>query len=126
MHEFVLPYPPSCNRYYRNVGGRTLLSRAGRLYREEVAALLAGRGCLPTAAQSLRRPLAGPIQLEIDIHPPDRRRRDIDNVLKGLLDSIEKGGGYHDDSQIVHLTIRKREPVAKGRAIVRMKELQSE
>ena len=29
-----LPWPPTANRYWRNVNGRMVLSRAGREYRE--------------------------------------------------------------------------------------------
>jgi crossover junction endodeoxyribonuclease RusA len=71
----VLPFPPSVNRYYRHVGYRTLLSREGRAYRKTVCALLAGR---------VRQPLAIPLQAELHLYPPDRRRRDWDNFQKGV------------------------------------------
>lgn len=61
--RFVLPFPPSVNRYYRHVGRRTLLSREGRNYREVVLALLAGR---------VRQPLTSHLQVELDPYPPDR------------------------------------------------------
>ena len=35
-----------------------------------------------------------------DFYPPDRRRRDLDNLQKSLWDAIQYGGGYRDDSQI--------------------------
>lgn len=111
MFEVELPYPPSVNHYYRHVGPRTLISRKGRRFREHVAASL--------AAEGVRR-LAGPIELEVVIFPPDRRRRDIDNVQKALLDALEHGGAYHDDSQIVKLTIEKRTLVPGGRTLVRI------
>ena len=38
--------------------------------------------------------------MRLRIYPPDRRRRDSDNVLKCLLDSLEKGGAYLDDNQV--------------------------
>ncbi|RLT07807.1 MAG: RusA family crossover junction endodeoxyribonuclease [Planctomycetota bacterium] len=111
--QFDLPYPPSVNHYWRRVGARTLISRQGRIFRESVCSLLA-----------LRRlhPLDGPLSIEIDVFPPDHRRRDIDNLLKSLLDALEAAGVYHNDSQIVELTIRKLEPVADGRTRVRIEE----
>jgi hypothetical protein len=32
--------------------------------------------------------------MSIIVHPPDRRRRDIDNVQKALLDALQHGGAY--------------------------------
>lgn len=111
MIELELPFPPSVNHYYRRVGPRTLISREGRRFREEVCALLAAAGV---------KPLAGPIRVEIEVYPPDRRRRDIDNLQKGLIDALEHGGAYRDDSQIVRLSIEKRECIPAGRTIVRI------
>jgi len=111
MVEVTLPYPPSVNHYYRRVGHRTLISREGRAFREEVCAILAEAGI---------KPLSGSLRLQIDVHPPDRRRRDIDNVQKALLDALEHGGAYKDDSQIVKLEIEKREPRVGGKTIVRI------
>ena len=111
MIELELPFPPSVNHYYRRVGPRTLISREGRRFRETVCALLAAAGV---------RPHTGPIRVEIEVYPPDRRRRDIDNVQKALFDALEHGGAYRDDSQIVKLAIEKRECTSVGRTIVRI------
>ncbi len=111
MIELELPFPPSVNHYYRRVGPRTLISREGRRFRERVCALLAAAR-IPT--------LEGPVCVEIDVYPPDRKRRDIDNLAKGLLDALEHGGAYRDDSQIVRLSIEKQECVSGGRTLVRI------
>ena len=52
-----------------------------------------------------------------------RRRRDLDNCLKSLLDAMEHGGAYADDSQIVRLAVEKREPVDGGKTLVRIRKL---
>lgn len=114
MVEFQLPYPPSVNHYWRRVGARTLISRGGRAFRQAVCSLLAARGV---------RPLTGPLEVEVLVHPPDRRRRDIDNVQKALLDALQHGGAYADDSQIVRLAIEKGEPMEGGQTIVRIKKV---
>ena len=36
MIKLELPFPPSMNRYYRNLNGRTLLSAKGRKYKNDV------------------------------------------------------------------------------------------
>lgn len=113
MLELELPYPPSVNHYWRRVGARTLISRGGRAFREAVCSILAARGI---------RPIAGPLVVEVTIHPPDRRRRDIDNIQKALLDALQHGGAYGDDSQIVRLTIEKCEPLDGGKTIVRIRK----
>jgi len=113
MLELELPYPPSINHYWRRVGPRTLISREGRRFRERVVAILAALHI---------RPLAGNLAVHVEVFPPDRRRRDIDNVLKSLLDALEHGGAFHDDSQVADLRARKLGPKAGGKVIVRIQE----
>jgi len=110
MITLVLPYPPSVNHYYRHVGSKTLISKEGRRYRSAVCRLVSDTGI---------DPLDGPIWMDIEINPPDKRRRDIDNVLKALLDSLQHGGAYKDDSQVEALSIEKLGPVEGGRTVVR-------
>ncbi|MFM7165224.1 MAG: RusA family crossover junction endodeoxyribonuclease [Planctomycetaceae bacterium] len=104
-----LPHPPSINHYSRHVGTRTFISRQGRAFRQAVCSILAAAGVVP---------LEGPLIVEIAIFPPDRRRRDVDNVLKALLDALQHGRAYLDDSQIVRLTIEKRHVVSGGKSLV--------
>jgi crossover junction endodeoxyribonuclease RusA len=113
MIELELPFPPSVNHYYRRVGPRTLISREGRRFRERVCAVLAATRV---------DPLAGPLTVEIEIYPPDRRRRDIDNVQKALLDALQHGGAYRDDSQIEDLRIKRCDCVPAGRTLVRIRK----
>ena len=104
--QFDLPYPPSVNHYWRRVGARTLISRQGRAFRESVCSLLA-----------LRRlhPLDGWLKVHLQIFPPDRRRRDVDNIQKPVLDALQHAGVYHDDFQIVSLITDRMQPVQDGR-----------
>jgi len=111
MIELELPYPPSVNHYWRRVGARTLISRGGRAFRASVCSILAGCGI---------EPMDGPLSVEIDVYPPDRRRRDIDNLQKALLDALAHGGAYHDDSQIARLTVQRRHVVPNGKVHVRL------
>ena len=113
MIQLELPYPPSVNHYWRRVGARTLISRGGRAFRTSVCSILADYGV---------EPLDGPLEIDIRVYPPDRRRRDIDNVQKALLDALEHGGAYEDDSQIVRLTIEKGEPIGGGKTIVQIRK----
>lgn len=99
-----LPYPPSVNTLWRSAGGRNILSEAGRAYRRQgLTSLLfvskADRACWP---------FTGPLAVEIYVHPPDRRRRDLDNIPKAVLDLLTHGGVYQDDSQIDRLLIQRQ------------------
>lgn len=102
--ELSLPLPPSANHYYRRVGRSTLISRAGREYRRGVKAALTAIGA-PS--------VTGSLAVSVTVYPPDRRRRDLDNLLKCLLDSLQHGGLYRDDSMIDRIDIR-RGPLTRG------------
>jgi Holliday junction resolvase RusA-like endonuclease len=115
--ELELPFPPSVNHYWRRVGARTLISRGGRLFRQQVVSILSDRGV---------RPLDGDLEVFIELYPPDRRRRDVDNSQKALLDALRQGGAYHDDSQIIHLDTWKREPIPGGMVFVRISKCMEE
>ena len=92
-----LPWPPSANTYYRRAGHVMHLSPKGRKYRDDVLACIWADGILPK--------ISGRIRVSIIANPPDRRKRDIDNIIKPLLDSLTIAGVWFDDSQIDHLEI---------------------
>lgn len=100
-----LPWPPSANTYYRNIAGKTLISAKGRAYRDEVM-----DRCLEQRVRKDSRRL----RVTITAFPPDRRRRDLDNMLKGLLDALTHGGAWDDDSQIDDLRIVRGPVTADG------------
>jgi crossover junction endodeoxyribonuclease RusA len=57
--------------------------------------------------------IGGPLKVELLAFPPDRRRRDLDNLQKALLDSIVAAGVIEDDSNIDDLRV-VRGPVFPG------------
>ena len=116
--EFELPWPPSVNHYYRHVGPRVLISRDGRRYRERIVSMM-------RLGETEKH--YGPVELFIELYPPDNRRRDVDNSLKCLLDTFTHAGLYDDDSQICKLTVIKREPMPPdGMAYIRICEWKNE
>ena len=113
MLEVELPFPPSVNHYWRMWRGRMVISKEGRAYRTTVAGILRKLGV---------QPMLGRLAVAIEVFPPDHRRRDLDNLLKALGDSLQHGGAFPDDSQIVWLLIEKAQLVPGGKVMVRITE----
>ena len=109
MVTVVLPWPPSVNGYYRSVNGRNILSKRGRIYKQAAARAVIAAGA--------NRHLSGRLRVKLVAHPPNSARRDLDNLAKGLLDSMQAAGVYLDDSQIDELTIT-RAGIEKGGVVV--------
>jgi len=104
--SITLPYPPSVNSIWRQIvignRPRTILSRRGRDY----------YASLPKFDDQA---VDGDVHVTVDVYPPDRRRRDLDNVLKVVLDSITKMGAIHDDSQIKRIQAAMHDPLPTAR-----------
>lgn len=105
-----LPWPPTVNHYYTVARGRKILSKKGRDYKEAA--------WLHLLSQGRYKQLEGDVSLFIRAYPPDKRRRDIDNILKPLLDVLTTAGIYKDDSQVTDLRIQKFNPCKPGRVEV--------
>lgn len=101
-----LPYPPTVNTYYTVARGRKILSKKGRAYKKEALGWL--------LEQNVPKGSEGAYSVMIYVRPPDKRRRDIDNLLKPLLDSLVDYGVIPDDSMIFDLRIQKFDPVKGG------------
>jgi len=95
-----LPYPPSMNAYLRHLpNGKTLLSERGRAYHATVWEVV--KRTFPGHA-----PFLGDLVVTATAFPPDKRRRDLDNIFKMVGDSLTKADVWRDDSQIQRLTIQ--------------------
>ena len=90
--DLELSVPPSINKYYAQVGKRRIITKEGRLYKELVAGLTVKK-------------LEGRVSVTIELYAKDKRRRDLDNICKCLLDSLQGCGLYEDDSQIDRLMV---------------------
>lgn len=109
---FKLPFPPSVNTYWRNFRGRMVLSAKGRQYKIDVVKILSLEPkWLPFAEKE-------ELKVLLDLFPPDKRRRDIDNFSKGLLDALGAASVYGDDSQIKAQLCRFNAPGRPGHCLV--------
>ena len=93
----TFPMPPSINDYYgRRPSGGVYIKKEGKEFREKVVAkVMDSYGDFPTFTE--------PVRVVVDRYPPDRRRRDADNILKALLDAIKHAGVYRDDCLVFEL-----------------------
>lgn len=120
MITLHLPYPPSVNTYWRHptagkLAGRHLISEKGRKYRADVC------WSIPHSVEKFSCRLS----VTIECFPPDRRRRDLDNVAKGLLDALSHAGVWGDDEQIDDLRIMRREVTKGGAVRVRIEPMEA-
>ena len=89
----TLPEPPSANRYWRHVNGRTILSADARTYRQAVA-----NACLRNRVLT---PLDGEVAVTFRWFRA-RKSGDLDNRTKQLFDAMQ-GCLLRSDAQIVEL-----------------------
>lgn len=106
--QFALPYPPSVNHYWRKWRGKMVISQSGRDYRRDVV------NAIETQYQDVVR-FDCPVIVLMVMHPPDRRKRDIDNIEKAVYDSLKHCGVIKDDSLIIQQFVVKSNPVTGGR-----------
>ena len=113
---YKLPWPPSVNHYWLlvNRGSRPakIIGKKGREFREAVQEIVGDK-----------TPLTKRLKVTIWAYPPDRRKRDLDNVFKATLDSLEHAGVYEDDNQIDELAIYREEIIKGGELRVRIQEI---
>ena len=114
MFTLELQYPPSWNHFYSYVRGRPLLSKDAREYRKHVRYQL---------MLSKFKPMLGDLAVRIEISPPDQRRRDLDNAQKTILDALQNGGAFWDDSQIAWLLTVRLDPIPDGQATIQFWQL---
>jgi crossover junction endodeoxyribonuclease RusA len=104
-----LPWPPTVNHYWGQRGKSRFVKREGLLFRVAVLAEF----------RRVRHRGFGLSRLRVDIVacPPDKRRRDLDNLGKAVCDAMGHAGAYADDSQIDDFRIH-RGPLKKGGGLI--------
>ena len=110
----TLPWPPSVNTYYTVWKGRKILSKKAKQFKLDCIEHITGR----------KTPLTGELRVHILVCMPDKRRRDLDNLLKPILDVLGDFNIYDDDSQISDLRIVKTTFATKGTVRVHIEEIE--
>ena len=89
IEQIKLPFPVSVNAAYRSVNGRSILSAKARDWKNEAGWAL--------RLQRYER-FTGPVEIELVLNPPDKRKRDLDNAFKLVLDLLKTHQIIVDDS----------------------------
>ena len=106
-----LPWPPSALKPNGSHGHWAKKSSAAKAYRITCAWACREAGLVPTGIDRAH--------LTIRFHAPDKRRRDLDNMLATIkcgLDAVSEAIGV-DDSKF-GLTILRGEPIKGGRVVI--------
>jgi len=90
MIQIEIPFPPSMNRLWR-------ASKGGGVYRSPEYAAWRKEAAWAIAAQSRGQSITGPFKITMLVVAPDKRHRDIDNLLKASLDAVAASGLIEND-----------------------------
>lgn len=106
--NLTIPFPPSVNTYWGFRGSRRFLTARATAFKTQVNTEFSRSGHEGFANQRLK--------VTIELYPPDRRIRDIDNVVKSTLDALCQSGVFVDDGQIDVLHVERKEVIKWGAA----------
>lgn len=102
MLKAVLPKPPSINHIYgftsRGGFARSYITKEGKNWFDEAALKL-------KAQIKKKKPIESDLEITIDLYTA--RRQDVDNIVKPILDLLQKNNVVVNDSQIYRLTVEK-------------------
>tara|TARA_R110000744_G_C19371578_1_gene562730 strand:+ start:26802 stop:27212 length:411 start_codon:yes stop_codon:yes gene_type:complete len=106
-YEIFLPFPPTVNNYYVKTKRGVFISMKGKAFRAAVA-------------DAVNEQLPGvyideKMLVEVILYPPDKRKRDVDNYSKALMDALTECGLWEDDS-LIDQTFIYRGEVFNGEA----------
>jgi len=106
-YDFSMPYPPTLNTMWAVFRGRKILSKKGRLYRDQAINHLREIGLYEEEIKSK-------LSVSMVINPPTLRKYDIDNFCKAPFDALSHAGFWLDDEQVYSLIIKKGEKTKGG------------
>lgn len=104
-----LPYPTSTNRLYRRT--------STGVYRAPAYATWFRAASNELNAQHPGK-VSGPYELRIVLGRPDRRRRDLDNIVKSISDVLVLNRVVDDDSQAIKITLEWSDAVTGAHVFV--------
>lgn len=116
MITFTAPGPPVPKERARILKRRTFTPGKTKAFESSVAAY-ARIAMREAGVEMVGKRI--PVSLSLEFYMPDRRRRDIDNMAKAVMDGLN-GVLYHDDYQVVRLECVKSVDKDDPRTVVTM------
>lgn len=114
----TLPFPPSMNTYWRTprsgqLAGMTMLSVKAREFRAAAVRAIGPR----------KDRIAGRVAVKVVLNAPTKRKFDLDNFSKGVLDALSHAGVWVDDEQVDLLFVMRGKVGKPGSAVVTIEEI---
>lgn len=94
--ELTMDYPPSVNRLWRT-------SKSGTVYRSKEYTDWRKKTAWELSIQAKFKQISGAYKITVKAVRPDKRRRDLDNLIKSISDVLVAAGVIEDDSLCEHL-----------------------
>lgn len=126
----ILPWSPSVNHYWTPVArfnprtrqyyGELVLNSAAREYRDS-----AGWAILAQRPKRHQWPYRQSVRATLTVHPPDQKRRDLDNICKAVLDVLVSSGVLVDDALVHELHLYHATWCPDGRIEVCIESLEA-
>lgn len=113
--QITIPFPPSVNTYWGFRGSHRYLTSKAKTFKDMVNTVYLRSGFEPLGDARLK--------VTIELYPPDRRIRDIDNVVKSTLDALCQCGIFTDDGQIDVLHVTREKVIKWGAAVVSIEKI---
>lgn len=111
--ELFLPFPPSINQYYVKTRNGLFISNKGRAFRAGVLKDVK----IQCGSMS---PISTYVHTSVVLFMPDKRKRDLDNYIKPLLDSLTQCGFWIDDSLVQQFFVYRGEQQPSGSVFMRI------
>jgi crossover junction endodeoxyribonuclease RusA len=118
--SFTLPYPVSANRYWRNCGGRMVVSSEGQKFKIIAARIARSSGVICAK---------GTVAVAYTLHPKTNKdgsasgnRIDLGNCEKIASDALN-GVAWIDDKQLVKIVLELGKPMLEGGLSVTVRAL---
>jgi crossover junction endodeoxyribonuclease RusA len=96
------------------MGGRVCRSPKAQEYSKEAFYTLKSQNLTPLNVEKYH--------LTLFVSPPDKRKHDLDNVCKGILDALQAAGFFDDDYQVWRLDLERCNITPGGKVAFILKE----